>query len=121
MEKLLTELCKSQLNRDKWFSFCCENSPIVSASMDYGKSYGLTEDERMKVAVILLVEKESKRLTEEWIKHDLAEIIPTDSVGAWFKTPNPAFDGQTPIQIVESGEPDRIWRMLAQINANVAN
>lgn len=51
----------------------------------------------------------------------LAEIIPANRVGAWLQTPNPAFEGQTPIQIIERGESDRIWRMITQIDASVAN
>ena len=33
-------------------------------------------------------------------------------VGRWLKAPNPAFDGSTPLQLVERGEMDRLWRML---------
>jgi hypothetical protein len=29
-----------------------------------------------------------------------------------FKEPKPAFDGSTPVQVIERGQPDRIWRML---------
>jgi Protein of unknown function (DUF2384) len=37
------------------------------------------------------------------------------------RTSNPAFEGQTPIQVIERGEADRIWRMIFQIDAGVAN
>jgi DNA-binding transcriptional regulator YiaG len=55
------------------------------------------------------------------IGHALAQIIPAKDVGEWLRTPNPAFEGQGPIQIIERGESDRIWRMIFQIDANVAS
>jgi hypothetical protein len=36
-------------------------------------------------------------------------------VGEWLKTPNEAFDGSTPLQVIERGESDRIWRMIYQL------
>jgi transcriptional regulator with XRE-family HTH domain len=51
----------------------------------------------------------------------LAEIIPGAKVGDWLRTPNPAFEGQSPIQVIERGEADRIWRMITQIDSAVAN
>jgi transcriptional regulator with XRE-family HTH domain len=51
----------------------------------------------------------------------LTEIVPPGSLGDWLRTPNPAFEGQTPIQVIERGESDRLWQMIFQIDANVAN
>jgi transcriptional regulator with XRE-family HTH domain len=51
----------------------------------------------------------------------LAEIMPAAEVGTWMRAPNPAFEGQTPIQVIERGETDRIWLMIVQIDAGVAN
>ena len=42
----------------------------------------------------------------------LTEIMEPDYIGEWLKTPNPAFEGSTPLQVIERGEADRIWRML---------
>ncbi|MCC5835098.1 MAG: DUF2384 domain-containing protein [Opitutales bacterium] len=33
-------------------------------------------------------------------------------VTAWLQEPNEAFDGSTPLQVIERGESDRIWRMI---------
>jgi hypothetical protein len=33
-------------------------------------------------------------------------------VTAWLETPNEAFDGSTPLQVIERGESDRLWRMI---------
>ena len=51
----------------------------------------------------------------------LGQIMPSRQVGPWLRAPNPAFEGQTPLQVVERGESDRLWRMIHQIDANVAN
>jgi len=45
----------------------------------------------------------------------LSEIMETKEVGSWLKTSNPAFDGSTPLQVIERGESGRIWRMIYQI------
>ena len=42
----------------------------------------------------------------------LCEIMETEHIGQWLKTPNQAFEGSTPIQVIERGEIDRIWRMI---------
>ena len=33
-------------------------------------------------------------------------------VTSWLETPNEAFEGSTPLQVIERGESDRIWRMI---------
>jgi hypothetical protein len=38
-------------------------------------------------------------------------------IGRWLKHPNAAFDGCTPIQLVERGESDRLWRMLFDLES----
>jgi hypothetical protein len=45
----------------------------------------------------------------------LADLMETDYVGEWIKTPNEAFDGSTPLQVIERGEIDRIWRMIYRL------
>lgn len=42
----------------------------------------------------------------------LARLMKPKEVGRWLKEPNPAFDGSTPVQVIERGQGDRIWRML---------
>ncbi len=57
----------------------------------------------------------------ERLREALSNIIPPDSLAQWLRAPNPAFENQTPIQVMERGESDRLWRMIFQIDANVAN
>lgn len=35
-----------------------------------------------------------------------------EEIVAWLQEPNEAFDGSTPLQVIERGEADRIWRMI---------
>lgn len=59
-----------------------------------------------------------KQLTELVRLFDaLAEIMAPDYIGEWLKAPNPAFEGSTPLQVIERGESDRLWRMLYLIES----
>lgn len=42
----------------------------------------------------------------------LARLMEPKDVGGWLKEPNPALEGSTPVQVIERGQIDRIWRML---------
>jgi Protein of unknown function (DUF2384) len=42
----------------------------------------------------------------------LARLMQPREVGQWLKQPNPAFDGSSPVQVIERGQIDRLWRML---------
>lgn len=42
----------------------------------------------------------------------LARLMKPKDVGRWLKEPNPALDGSTPVQVIERGQTDRIWRLL---------
>lgn len=45
----------------------------------------------------------------------LSELMESKDVGPWLKAPNPAFANSTPLQVIERGETDRIWRMIYQL------
>ncbi len=42
----------------------------------------------------------------------LSELMESKEIGPWLKEPNTAFSGSTPMQVIERGESDRIWRMI---------
>lgn len=42
----------------------------------------------------------------------LARLMKPKDVGRWLKEPNPALDGSAPVQVIERGQTDRIWRLL---------
>lgn len=35
-----------------------------------------------------------------------------EQLATWLKTPNKAFGGSQPLQVIERGEIDRVWRMI---------
>jgi len=45
----------------------------------------------------------------------LAELVPTAQIGSWLENSNSAFEGFTPVQVIERGESDRIWRMIWEL------
>jgi transcriptional regulator with XRE-family HTH domain len=51
----------------------------------------------------------------------LCEIMPPAEVGEWLRQSNEALEGQPPMHVIEKGETDRIWEIIHQIDANVAN
>lgn len=69
-----------------------------------------------------LSEAARKKFVEtERLRRALAQVVAADKLADWMRSPNAAFEGQTPIQVIERGESDRIWRMIFQIDANVAS
>jgi len=63
-----------------------------------------------------------QKLTEtERLRTALSQIMPGEHLGEWLRNPNPAFEGQAPLQVIERGESDRLWQMIFQLDANVAS
>ena len=62
--------------------------------------------------------KQEKALVEmDRLLDGLARVMEPVQVGRWLRSPNGAFDGSTPLQVVERGELDRIWRMLYDLES----
>ncbi len=54
-----------------------------------------------------------QRLTEiHRLRSALAEVIPAEQIGMWLVEPNETLDGFKPLEVIERGEIDRIWRLL---------
>ena len=51
----------------------------------------------------------------------LAELMPANELGNWLRKHNAAFEDLAPMHVIERGESDRLWEMIHQIDANVAN
>lgn len=51
----------------------------------------------------------------------LAEVIRVDALGSWLKTPNSAFTGLKPLEVIERGESDRLWSMVFFLRSGVAS
>ncbi len=67
-----------------------------------GWSSGKTPSAPVKRALV-----EMDRLLDQ-----LSRLMKPKEVGRWLKEPNPALDGSTPVQVIERGQTDRIWRLL---------
>jgi len=51
----------------------------------------------------------------------LTQVVQPEEVRGWLVTPNPAFDGLKPIEVVERGEIDRLWQMIFYMESGVAS
>jgi hypothetical protein len=61
-----------------------------------------------------------RRLTElRRIFEALSEVIEADTIGQWMTTPNDAFEGLKPLEVIERGEVDRIWQMIFLLRSGV--
>jgi len=49
----------------------------------------------------------------------LGDVVEPESVSIWFQTPNDAFDGLKPLEIIERGEIDRLWNMVFQLRSGM--
>lgn len=57
--------------------------------------------------------KQEKALVEmDRLLDGLSRVMRPEQIGHWLNSPNSAFDGSTPLHVVQRGEMDRIWRML---------
>ncbi len=60
------------------------------------------------------------RETERFQKR-LAEVVPQEGIPIWLDTPNEAFDGLKPLEVIERGEIDRLWNMIFYLESGVAS
>jgi DNA-binding transcriptional regulator YiaG len=60
--------------------------------------------------------KELDRLRER-----LSEIVKEEVISGWLDSPNEAFDGLKPLEVIERGEVDRLWTMIYHLEAGVAS
>ena len=59
-----------------------------------------------------------KKLTElQRLFEALSRIVERKAIGPWLLQSNPAFDGSTPLQVIERGESDRLWRMIYELES----
>jgi len=46
------------------------------------------------------------------LQQGLSAIMKAEFVGEWLRMPTDAFDGLKPLEVIERGEVDRLWRMI---------
>ena len=62
----------------------------------------------------------ARRLNELWRLTDaLSEVIQKEALGRWLMTPNSAFDGLKPLEVIDRGESDRLWSMIFFLRSGV--
>jgi len=62
----------------------------------------------------------ARRLVElDRLTTALAEVIREGALGAWMQTPNAAFGGLKPIEVIARGELDRLWEMVFSLRSGV--
>jgi hypothetical protein len=57
------------------------------------------------------------KISEDRLFAALENLVSPGAIGSWLQDPNPAFDGSTPLQVMERGESDRIWRMVYELES----
>jgi DNA-binding transcriptional regulator YiaG len=63
-----------------------------------------------------------RRIREtERFQERLTERVQADAIPEWLDTPNDAFDGLKPVEVIERGEIDRLWNMIFYLESGVAS
>ncbi len=50
----------------------------------------------------------------------LEDVVKKEAIGPWLNQPNEAFSNLKPMEVIERGEIDRIWRMIYQLQSGDA-
>jgi len=59
-----------------------------------------------------------RRVTEaDRLARELGTVLDKKSIGVWMNEPNPAFGNLKPLEILERGEADRLWRMIYELKS----
>ncbi len=72
------------------------------------------ETAEKRVVKLLRPYNEVSRLCEA-----LKEVVDPKALRDWFVAPNDAFDGLKPIEVIERGEIDRLWRMVYKLRSGM--
>lgn len=51
----------------------------------------------------------------------LAEVIRREAIAEWLEQPNEGFGNLKPLEVLERGEADRLWRMIYFVGAGTAS
>ena len=103
------------------------------AFQDVRRSLGVTQQEMQRLVGISVrtisdIETGRKSPTREnarrfreiaRLRRELAVIIVPEAVDKWLHTPNNYFDGASPLELIERGEADRIWKLIWRIQDGV--
>jgi hypothetical protein len=65
--------------------------------------------------------KKGEHVMRERFLKALAEVVRKEAIAAWLEAPNEALGGLKPIEMLERGEADRLWRMIYFLGSGVAS
>jgi hypothetical protein len=51
----------------------------------------------------------------------VAEVLRRQAIAEWLEQPNEGFGGLKPLEVVERGESDRLWRMIYFVGSGTAS
>jgi len=51
----------------------------------------------------------------------LSQVMKHEFIAEWLSTPNDAFDGLKPLEVIERGEVDRLWDMIFYLESGIAS
>jgi DNA-binding transcriptional regulator YiaG len=100
---LVKDFCKSYAVTQDTFTRLAGFSPRAVANWAQGRKPSTSTERRLA---------EMDRIFKA-----LEKLVVREAIGPWLKEPNPAFDGSTPLQVIERGESDRIWRMIYELES----
>ncbi len=55
------------------------------------------------------------RIDFDGLYQALSELVQPSAIGPWLVKSNQSLAGLTPLQVIERGESERIWRMIGQL------
>lgn len=64
-------------------------------------------------------QNEAKALRD--LIHVLSEFLQNETIGGWLRQPNEAFDRLTPIEVIERGDVDGIWRIVSFLRSGLSS
>jgi DNA-binding transcriptional regulator YiaG len=97
------DFCEAYAVTQDTFTRLAGFSPRAVANWAQGQKPSASTERRLN---------ELRRLFEA-----LEQLVKAEAIGPWLKEPNPAFDGSTPVQVIERGDTDRIWRMIYELQS----
>jgi len=54
---------------------------------------------------------------QQTLLNALSKVLPLPSLGTWLQTPNDAFDGLKPMELIDRGQSDRLWEMIYNLRS----
>ena len=56
----------------------------------------------------------NRKLLDSQLETALLDILPPEELWTWLSTPNPGFQGENPLELIQKGKRDRICAMIHQ-------